>query len=75
MNKITTAIAAVAFTATFGAMSDVQAHSSKQCVKELQAYAASCKFSPTAWLLGFCKNKKAQKWCSDKKLHDDKFHK
>mgnify|MGYP006969436896 FL=1 len=61
--------------ATLGMFSDASAHSAQQCKKELQNYAAMCKFSPTAFLLGFCKNKKAQKWCSDKKLHDEKFHK
>lgn len=52
-----------------------QAHTAQQCVKELQSYSTMCKFSPTAFILGFCKNKKAQQWCSDRKLHDEKFHK
>jgi len=75
MKKFGVLIAAVYIAATFSMVSDTKAHTAKQCVKELQTYAAGCKFSPTAWLLGFCKNKKAQQWCSDRKLHDDKFHK
>lgn len=75
MKQFAILFAAAYIATTLGATSGAQAHSAKQCIKELQAYAAGCKFSPTAWLLGFCKNKKAQKWCSDKKLHDKKFHK
>lgn len=74
MKKYGLLLAGVYVAATLGSTSGVQAHSAKSCVKELKTYAASCKFSPTAWILGFCKNKKAQKWCSDKKLHDKKFH-
>lgn len=74
MRKFAFALAVTGLALAFTAQT-VRAHSAQQCLKELQTYAAGCKFSPTAFLLGFCKNKKAQKWCSDKKLHDDKFHK
>ena len=75
MKKIGLLLASVYVAAMLGSSSGAQAHSAKACVKELKAYAATCKFSPTAWLLGFCKNKKAQAWCKDKKMHDKKFHK
>ncbi|MHA1164900.1 MAG: hypothetical protein ACTSP0_04870 [Alphaproteobacteria bacterium] len=74
MKKFVLLLAGVYVAAMLGGSSGAQAHSAKSCVKELKAYSASCKFSPTAWILGFCKNKKAQKWCSDKKMHAKKFH-
>lgn len=74
MKKLGLLLAGVYVAAMLGGSSGVQAHSAKSCVKELKTYAASCKFSPTAWILGFCKNKKAQKWCSDKKQHKKIFH-
>ncbi len=74
MKKYGLLLAGVYVAATLGGSSGVQAHSAEACVKELKAYSVSCKFSPTAWILGFCKNKKAQQWCSDKKLHKKKFH-
>ena len=75
MKKLCLLFAAAYVATTLGSISSAQAHAAQKCVKELQTYAAGCKFSPTAWILGFCKNKKAQQWCSDKKLHDEKFHK
>ncbi|MDA7949665.1 MAG: hypothetical protein MPJ78_19590 [Hyphomicrobiaceae bacterium] len=75
MKKLATAFAAAYLVALIGGIAGAQAHSAQQCKKELKSYASMCKFSPTAWILGFCKNKKAQSWCSNKKLHDEKFHK
>ena len=75
MKKFGATFAAAYLAALIGGISGAQAHSAQQCKKELKSYASMCKFSPTAWLLGLCKNKKAQAWCSDKKLHDEKFHK
>lgn len=74
MKKIAIFAAAAYVFTVVGSLNDAQAHSAKQCIKELQTYASGCKLSPTAWILGFCKNKKAQKWCTDKKKHDKKFH-
>lgn len=74
MKRLAFLFAAAYVAATFGMVAGVQAHSAQQCKKELQQYASMCKFSPTALILGFCKNKKAQKWCSDKKQHNKKFH-
>ena len=75
MKKLSILFAGLYLAAMIGGISGAQAHTAKSCVKELQSYSKMCKFSPTAWILGFCKNKKAQAWCSDKKKHDQKFHK
>lgn len=75
MKKITILFAGVSIAAMIGATSGAQAHTTQQCLNELKTYATLCKFSPTAWLSGMCKNKKVQSWCKDKKQHDDKFHK
>ena len=75
MKKLSAVLAALYLAAMLGGISGAQAHTAKACVKELKTYAAGCKFSPTAWILGFCKNKKAQAWCKDKKMHEEKFHK
>jgi hypothetical protein len=75
MKRICLFLAATFVASTIESTSIAHAHTAQQCVKELQSYSAMCKFSPTAFILGFCKNKKAQKWCSDRKLHDEKFHK
>jgi len=74
MKKLSIVFAAAYFAVLVGGIASAQAHSAQQCKKELQSYATMCKFSPTAWILGFCKNKKAQTWCSSKKEHDKKFH-
>lgn len=74
MKKLTILFAGAFLAATVGGIAGVQAHTAEQCKKELKSYASMCKFSPTAFILGFCKNKKAQAWCSDKKLHKEKFH-
>ena len=75
MKKLGIVFAGLYLAAMLGGISAAQAHSVAQCKKELQNYAKICKFSPTMLILGFCKNKKVQAWCSDKKLHAEKFHK
>ena len=75
MKKIGVVFASAYFLALVGGITGAQAHTVQQCQQELKTYASMCKFSPTAWVLGLCKNKKAQTWCSNKKKHDDKFHK
>ena len=75
MKKVSIIFAGLYLAAMLGGISGAQAHSAAKCKKELKNYAATCKFSPTMWILGFCKNKKAITWCSNKKLHDEKFHK
>jgi len=75
MKRTGLVLAGAYLAATVSTVSIAQAHTADQCKKELQGYASMCKFSPTAFLLGFCKNKQAEKWCSDRKLHDQKFHK
>lgn len=75
MKRLGLVLAGAYLAATLGMAADAQAHTSQQCVKELKSYASMCKFSPTAFILGFCKNKQAQKWCTNRKLHDEKFHK
>ncbi|GAB4237248.1 MAG: hypothetical protein Kow0032_22890 [Methyloligellaceae bacterium] len=51
------------------------AHSVEKCKKQVRNYKKLCKFSPTALIMGMCATKKTLKWCSDKKLHEEKFHK
>ncbi len=75
MKKFGAVFAAAYLAALIGSISGAHAHTAEQCKKELKTYASMCKFSPTAWILGMCKNKKAQTWCTNKKLHDEKFHK
>ena len=75
MKKLGVLIAGLYMLAMLGSMPAAQAHTAANCKKELQQYSKLCIFSPTAFILGFCKNKKAQAWCSDKKKHEDKFHK
>ena len=75
MKKISLILAGLYLAAMLGGISGAQAHSAEKCVKELKNYSKMCKFSPTMFILGFCKNKKAQAWCSDKKMHAEKFHK
>ncbi len=74
MRKLSILFAGLYLAAMLGGVSGAQAHSAAKCKKELQNYSKMCIFSPTAWILGFCKNKKAQAWCSDKKMHAKKFH-
>jgi len=75
MKKLSILFAGLYLAAMLGGISTARAHSAAQCKKQLQNYAKMCKFSPSMWILGFCKNKKAQAWCSDKKMHAEKFHK
>jgi len=58
-----------------GGIPDAKAHSVKQCQKQVKGYKSLCKFSPTALIMGMCVTKKTYQWCSDKKKHDEKFHK
>jgi len=74
MKKTCIIFAGLYLAAMLGGISGAQAHSASQCKKELVSYSKMCKFSPTAWILGLCKNKKAQAWCGDKKMHAKKFH-
>ena len=74
MKNLSIVFAGLYLAAMIGGISGAQAHTAAACKKELKSYASMCKFSPTAWLLGFCKNKKAIAWCSDKKMHAAKFH-
>ena len=75
MKKMSAVFAGLYLAAMLGGISTAQAHTAAKCKKELQTYAKMCKFSPSMFILGFCKNKKAQEWCGDKKMHADKFHK
>jgi hypothetical protein len=75
MKKLSLLFAGLYMAAMLGGIPGAQAHTAQQCTKEIKASGTLCKFSPTAWILGFCKNKTVLKWCSDKKQHDDKFHK
>ena len=75
MKKLSILFASAILAAMVGGAPAAQAHSAAQCVKELKQFGSMCKFSPTMLILGFCKNKKAQEWCKDKKMHDDNFHK
>ncbi len=75
MKKLSIVFASLYLATMIGGISSAQAHSAETCKKELQTYAKFCPFiSPTMWLLGLCKNKKAIAWCSDKKMHAEKFH-
>lgn len=75
MKKLAFVVAGAYLAVSLGTVTVARAHSTQQCKEELKTYASMCKFSPTAFILGFCKNKKAQQWCTDRKLHDEKFHK
>jgi hypothetical protein len=74
MKKMSVLFAGLFVVAMLGGVTGAQAHSAAKCKKELVSYSKMCKFSPSAWILGFCKNKNAQAWCSDKKKHAAKFH-
>ena len=74
MKKLSLLFASLYLAAMLGGISGARAHTAAACEKELKNYSKMCVFSPTAWLLGFCKNKKAIAWCSDKKMHAKKFH-
>jgi hypothetical protein len=75
MKKLSIVFASLYLATMIGGISGAQAHSAAACKKELKSYSKMCPFaSPTSWLLGFCKNKKAIEWCSDKKMHAKKFH-
>ena len=73
MKRLTSALAAVCLAGAVGATA-AQAHTPRQCKQELKTYSFLCKFSPTAWLSGMCKNDKVRAWCDDRKEHDRKFH-
>lgn len=75
MRKLSILFAGLYLAVMLGGIPGAQAHSAKACQQEIKAAGTMCKFSPTAWILGMCKNKKVLQWCSDKKKHDDKFHK
>ncbi|MGD9869075.1 MAG: hypothetical protein AB7U38_13855 [Hyphomicrobiales bacterium] len=60
---------------TLAGIAAASAHSVEACQREIRTYAKVCKLSPTAWILGACDTTKTYKWCSDKKLHQEKFHK
>jgi len=75
MKKLSIVFAGLYLAAILGGISGARAHTAAQCQKEIKTSGTLCKFSPTAWILGFCKNKKVLQWCSDKKEHDAKFHK
>ena len=75
MKKLSILFAGLYLAAMLGGISSAQAHSSQACIQEIKAAGTLCKLSPTAWLTGMCKNKKVLQWCSDKKKHNDKFHK
>lgn len=75
MRKLSILFAGLYLAAMLGGIPGAQAHSVKACQQEIKASGTMCKFSPTAWILGFCKNKKVLQWCSDKKMHAEKFHK
>lgn len=75
MKKLSILFAGLYLAAMLGGISSAQAHSAQACQKEIRTASLLCKFSPTAWLTGMCKNKKVLQWCSDKKKHNDKFHK
>ncbi len=74
MKKLSIVFASLYLATMIGGISGAQAHTAAECEKELKSYGKMCIFSPTAWVLGLCKNKKAIAWCSDKKLQDKKFH-
>lgn len=74
MKTLSIVFASLYLATMIGGISGAQAHSAAACKKELKSYSKMCIFSPTMFILGFCKNKKAIEWCSDKKMHKKKFH-
>ena len=74
MKKLSIVFAGLYLAAMIGGISGAQAHTPEQCKQEVKTSGTLCKFSPTAWVLGMCKNKTVLQWCSDKKEHKKKFH-
>ena len=59
---------------TIGA-SAVEAHSVRQCQREIKLFTRLCKLHLTSRILGACDTKQTYKWCSDPKKHKKELHK
>lgn len=58
-----------------GGIAAAEAHSVRQCQQEIKWFTRLCKFGISLRLMGVCDTKKSIKWCADRKLHEEKFHK
>lgn len=75
MKKLVFVFAAVYLTVSLATVPTATAHSVKQCQNEIKWFTRLCKFGISLRLMGVCDTKKSIKWCSNKKLHKEKFHK
>lgn len=75
MRRASTLFAGVFLAALAGGVPVAQAHSVATCIKQVRTYQKICRLSPTALLAGMCKVTETLKWCKDRKLHKEKFHK
>lgn len=67
-------ISAICAGLAIGGIPAAQAHSAKQCEKQIKSYKGLCKFSPTAFIFGMCVTKETLKACKDSKKHKKTFH-
>lgn len=75
MNRLNALVAALCLAALAVGIPVAHAHSPEQCVKEVKTFRKICLLSPTAAFSGGCKIEETLKWCRDKKVHKEKFHK
>lgn len=74
MKKIGIILGSLSLAAVIGFAPAAQAHSPKQCERQIKTYQTACKFSPTARLAGMCIVTETLKACRDRKTHKARFH-
>jgi len=74
MKTFSVILASLSLAAVIGLAPAAQAHSPKQCERQIKTYQTACKFSPTARLAGMCIVTETLKACRDRKSHKARFH-
>lgn len=74
MKHFSLVLASLSLVTLIGTAPAAQAHSARQCEKQIKTYQMGCKFSPTARLAGMCIVTETFKACRDRKTHKARFH-